>query len=590
MLKKLKAFKFLIATFAVAGALIGASAFAAYDFGSYTLKVGSKGEAVKNVQIVVGATPVDGAFGPITKAKVMAWQANNGLVADGFFGPMSKAKANEVSGSYPNGCTSAVGYSSTTGVKCDGVTVVTPTPILNGGAGDASATSTSTDIEKVVKEGTDNVKVLGFKIEAVDSDVVVTSLKVSLSNVATGSTRLDRYMGVVSIYTNGVKVGTANVADFSRDGIVYSKSISLNGAIVKEGTSNKGTFYVVVSANDSIDSVNMERAEWGVEVGNIRFQDAAGVTMTNNQTIGSLTVNKFTFTSLANSGDVKLTISKDSISPPEATIEVSDTNTTSNVKLLVFKLKAAGTDMTFDTVTVDLTATGATTSQILDELILKNGSDEIAIVDTFGASSATFNLDSTFTINADSTEAFTVVARIKKICTSSTCTTTPASYFTQGDSLKASLGVSGIEVEDENGDVVTNEAGSASGSDQTFYVNGAMVSFISGNYTAYTVDNGYGLVSIKFNVKAFDDNDVVFEDNVFTAGNIEYTLSGAINTAGLITSTDSTVDGHTFTVTAGDDATFTLTSRFTAAPSGFVTLEINKVDGTSVSNVKTVAY
>src|SRR5574344_1533158 len=85
--------KFLIGTFAIAGLALAMSVSAAYDFGTTTLKVGSRGEAVKAVQTVVGATPVDGIFGPMTAAKVKAWQASNGLVADGLFGAMSKAKA-----------------------------------------------------------------------------------------------------------------------------------------------------------------------------------------------------------------------------------------------------------------------------------------------------------------------------------------------------------------------------------------------------------------------------------------------------------------------------------------------------------------
>ncbi|PIR68551.1 hypothetical protein COU49_00720 [Candidatus Nomurabacteria bacterium CG10_big_fil_rev_8_21_14_0_10_35_16] len=62
------------------------------DFGTATLRVGSSGQYVQNLQMLVGASP-DGAFGPLTKAKVMAWQSANGLVADGIFGPASRAKA-----------------------------------------------------------------------------------------------------------------------------------------------------------------------------------------------------------------------------------------------------------------------------------------------------------------------------------------------------------------------------------------------------------------------------------------------------------------------------------------------------------------
>ena len=115
--------KFLIGTFALVALTLAVTASAAYDFGTTTLKVGSKGEAVKAVQTLVGAT-VDGSFGPMTAAKVKVWQAANGLTADGVFGAMSKAKANAGTtvGTYPAGCTSTVGFSSTTGAKCDGST------------------------------------------------------------------------------------------------------------------------------------------------------------------------------------------------------------------------------------------------------------------------------------------------------------------------------------------------------------------------------------------------------------------------------------------------------------------------------------
>ena len=55
-----------------------------------TVKLGSKGEAVKKVQAVVGATP-DGQFGPKTEAAVKTYQTQNGLVSDGIVGPKTAA-------------------------------------------------------------------------------------------------------------------------------------------------------------------------------------------------------------------------------------------------------------------------------------------------------------------------------------------------------------------------------------------------------------------------------------------------------------------------------------------------------------------
>lgn len=49
---------------------------------------GSKGDAVKLVQAVIGAKP-DGDFGPKTEQAVMAWQRANGLKPDGIVGPIT---------------------------------------------------------------------------------------------------------------------------------------------------------------------------------------------------------------------------------------------------------------------------------------------------------------------------------------------------------------------------------------------------------------------------------------------------------------------------------------------------------------------
>ena len=49
------------------------------------LKNGSTGEDVKKLQKKLGLVD-DGSFGPVTEAKVNAWQSNNGLTPDGIVG------------------------------------------------------------------------------------------------------------------------------------------------------------------------------------------------------------------------------------------------------------------------------------------------------------------------------------------------------------------------------------------------------------------------------------------------------------------------------------------------------------------------
>lgn len=108
-----------------------------------TLRVFSKGAEVQCLQKKIGVA-IDGSFGPLTKVAVLVFQSKNGLVADGIVGPLTRAMLNtvKVSGNFPEGCISNVGYSPTTGIKCDSTvkSVVnkdlnstptpTPTPIL----------------------------------------------------------------------------------------------------------------------------------------------------------------------------------------------------------------------------------------------------------------------------------------------------------------------------------------------------------------------------------------------------------------------------------------------------------------------------
>lgn len=71
-----------------------------YALGIVTLKNGSKGEAVKELQRFLNAKlalglVIDGSLGPKTIAVIKTWQKDNGLVSDGLVGAKTKAMMNK---------------------------------------------------------------------------------------------------------------------------------------------------------------------------------------------------------------------------------------------------------------------------------------------------------------------------------------------------------------------------------------------------------------------------------------------------------------------------------------------------------------
>lgn len=96
-----------------------------------TLKQGMNNSQVKELQqnlnaagFTISTTGAGSAgmettyFGTKTKLAVQSYQTSKGLTADGIFGPASRAAWTGGTMSFPAGCTSSSGYSSTTGMPC----------------------------------------------------------------------------------------------------------------------------------------------------------------------------------------------------------------------------------------------------------------------------------------------------------------------------------------------------------------------------------------------------------------------------------------------------------------------------------------
>jgi len=135
-------YKFAGLVSAVVGLALAGTAFAvSYNFPT-DLKLGMTSADVRNLQVVlntsadtrVAATGAGSAglettyFGALTKAAVMKYQTKVGVPSTGYVGPLTRGKLNAatvVVGTLVPGCTSRVGFSTTTGASCAGTVSTT---------------------------------------------------------------------------------------------------------------------------------------------------------------------------------------------------------------------------------------------------------------------------------------------------------------------------------------------------------------------------------------------------------------------------------------------------------------------------------
>lgn len=548
----------------------------AYNY-SGVMKVGSKGPGVSTLQAALNSVQtmqvvVDGSFGPATKAAVVAFQAAHGLTADGIVGPMTGAKLAAatvgvitVPGGFPAGCTSATGFSTTTGQPCNTGTTLpagctstagySPTTgvkcstggstpgSVEGGAGDISLESKSTYSSEDVIAGDEDAEVMAFEVEADDgSDVDITSVKVEFKQTAAGnSDNIEDYIESVSIWMGSTKVGEADADEFTENADFWSKSIALDGAIVDAGETED--FTVAVTALNNLDSGDIDDDAWDVDLLNVRFTDGEGVTTTETaDAAGSAGAGSydqtFDFDDLATSGDLELNLTVGANSPEAGSIEVDDASDT-EVTMLEFKLKAEGSDMVIDSMLLAGVATGVnnTWADMVSDLSLEADGDEIDSVSAYydntdDASGDLLFSDLDFTIEEDDTITFKVVAKIKEIGTGSG----DANAFDQGDTFTVNFsstnfkdvtGTDQTDVEDSNGDVVVagDRTGSAVGEAQMFYSTGVAVDMGSVTYESIT-DSG-NTTQVTYNIPL---TVTAFGDTRYVGLSAEYEAdAGAVN-------------------------------------------------------------
>jgi len=415
------------------------------------------------------------------------------------------------------------------------------------------------------------VKVLGFELKAdAGSDVAVSSVNVSFAQSNTSaSKRLNRYAGTISIWdSNGVKVGSSSVADFSESSDVYSRSIPVSGVVIR--ANQKADYFVTVDALSNIDSADYTNDAWTATLTSVRYSDASGAILQTNQSVAR----SFDFTSLASASDLELQVSLSPNNHKAATVKTSTTSSTNGIELLQFNLKAQGGQMLVDKIPVMLTTSNTSgLAVVTGNVTLNIGGSTFSESVTATATSATVIFDDlNLTLSKDSTITGIVTADVNSFGVNNT-------NYAQGTTLKAQVGtLSSFDVEDVNGDAVSGSdiTGSAVGEVMTFRSTGvntvmgtpsiARTTDQSGNITQVTYTIPVAVTSfgntlyigqsaqLATSVSGSNAFNVVYENS--TTPSTE-TVSGTSSVT--LASSNATVEGNGFRLDDGQTKNFTIT-------------------------------
>ena len=387
-----------------------------------TLKKGSRGSQVTELQTNLGVSPATGYFGNLTKAAVMAWQSSKGLTADGVFGPMSRAAwvGGAVSGNFPAGCSSAVGFSPTTGVACNTVT----TPVVTYPAGCTSAvgfsatTGASCATGVVASSGVVAVALAsdnpasGTVPDAANANFTKFTISAGPTAVSITSLYVTRYGLSINSDVENIKILDGDMVALSSSGslntnnkaqITFSpalvipantvKSFYIRAGIVNNTSAGKSVALGIDSASDVVANVtvggsfpvkgNMMNTVL-LDIG-VLTADEDG-TVTDSQPDGGATdvvVNKFKLTS----GSVEAVTVKQIAVERQGTASSSDI---ANIELFdVSKAVTLGTAASWD-------ANGLATFNNLNIVLEKGETRRFEIrVDVVSGSSLTINADLT---------------------------------------------------------------------------------------------------------------------------------------------------------------------------------------------------
>lgn len=454
---------------------------------------------------------------------------------------------------------------------------------LEGTAGSITVTAKSTYTGEEVGEDTADVKVMAFQVEADDSsDVEIKSLKLEFAQKVGGnSDKMTDYFDSVGVLFNGDEVGTADPASFSENSDIYTKFVTLDGAIIRAG--EKATFIVTVSALDNLDSGDINDDDWTVDLLAVRFVDGEGVVTTDGFTAKAM-LKHFDFASFASANSVELEADLTDENPDEGVAIVSDSDTT-EVLLMSHTLTADGTDFNIEDLVYTLTSAGVDIADVAQELVLRwdDGASEQSqsLNDANTSETVTFD-DLDIDLAEDEEMTFELYATVYKL---------DGDPIAEGSTLSVALVVDSTVATDGVGEDVeaADLTGAADGETQHLFTIAPEVTYVSSSVTP--VDNGSdpaesATISLVVDVKALggtiylngdDEDDTDPVDTRSIGGVDKFALQGLVlaavgadtlsayefTTSGNYTITASGADGEYYKITEGKTMRLTVNATIT---------------------------
>ena len=585
-------FNDLLAKYNVLLAQVGQPTGAAAVCFNTDLQKGMTSDDVKNLQIKLGVTPTSGYFGSITFAAVKTFQTANGIINTGYVGPLTRGALNALycvavtpvttypagctsavgfstttglpcstTVTYPEGCTSAVGFSPTTGLSCAGTTTTTVAPSY----GTLSVVSYPVSNPQTTWYGANTYEVVAGQYKATGSDITVKKVAVKItSDTATAFpwqafTTISVWDGSTKLAELPVTSANAIETTFAQ---VYTFNISGFNWVIPSGQQKVLTVKMTTVPNPP--TAVTTASFWKMELlTDVVYSDTAGVTYS----LASGSAIPLDNVTLTSSQAATLTVTSATDNPLAGNV-IGSTSATSKVDVLKFNIKAENVNSTLTSGTIKVATDGTTvTNAYVTSLELWDGFTMVAAAAPSGWASDVGT--STWTgfslpISAGTTKTLTVKAVLAQLPTSYTNDGTGYLKITTGPTL------TGI---DANSNVVSN-ASTVTGNNMYPFLVAPAFAYVSKSVSirgtnSTTNPQDIGDTTITFSVTA-NGGDIYIPEksNTSVLVGMSETLTGGTATVaatGSITFTGTGTATGTATVTInGTDVTYTYTTSTTA--------------------------